>query len=88
MMEGIDAQIFLQGCDAEKVDETSGDRKTIVSVNIKLSGISTTLKGLRHITDDITLITGRVDKASARSYNVTTLLRRDVEAIGEGKEVI
>lgn len=30
----------------------------------------------------------RVDKTSDRSYNVAILLRRDAEAIGEGKEVI
>jgi hypothetical protein len=48
-------KIFSQGCDEEKVDKTEGDRKTIVSVNIKLSGISTTPKGLRDMTKDVTL---------------------------------
>jgi hypothetical protein len=67
--------IFSQGCDEEKVDKTQGDRKTIISVNIKLQVFLSLQRDYAH-DEGCHLDMGGVDKASDRGYNVTTLVKK------------
>jgi len=84
-MEGVGARNPLAG---DRRGEDPEGRQDLVSVSIKLLDISGNPKGLRRRTNGVGLTGDRVDKASDRGYNVTTLLRRGAEAIVEGKEVI